>query len=140
MKKLIRMSTWPRLTARSSRQHQSTICLGAAALAVVGGLCWPAVPRAEEAAEPPAEAAPATDPRQLCLGAATSPDERLKACSAVIESGPAQGSILAAAYTQRGFIFTLIAISSRRKRISIKPSRSPRITRRPISIAPISGP
>jgi tetratricopeptide (TPR) repeat protein len=62
---------------------------------------------AEETAGPPAEAVPAADPRQLCLGAATSAEERVKACSAVSESGQVQGGLLAAAYAQRGFIFTL---------------------------------
>jgi tetratricopeptide (TPR) repeat protein len=50
---------------------------------------------------------PAADPRRLCLGAATSAEVRVKACSAVIESGQVQGGLLAAAYAQRGFIFTL---------------------------------
>ena len=53
------------------------------------------------------EAAQAADPRQLCLGPASTPDERVKGCSAVIESGQVQGSLLAAAYAQRGFVFTL---------------------------------
>jgi tetratricopeptide (TPR) repeat protein len=107
LKRLSHMSAWPGLTACSSRRHQSTICLVAAVLAIAGVLHVPVAAQAEGTADSPAEAAPAADPRQLCLGPATSPDERVKACSAVIESGQTQGSLLAAAYAQRGFIFTL---------------------------------
>ena len=107
MKRLSQMSASPDLTGRSSRRHQSTICLVAAMLAIAGVVQVSVGARAEGAAESPAEAAAAIDPRQLCLGPATSPDERVKGCSPVIESGQTQGSLLAAAYAQRGFIFTL---------------------------------
>ena len=70
-------------------------------------MLWSGVARAEGPAEPAPEAAQAADPRQLCLGPASTPDERVKGCSAVIESGQVQGSLLAAAYAQRGFVFTL---------------------------------
>ena len=70
-------------------------------------MLWSGVAQAEGPAEPTPEAAQATDPRQLCLGPASTPDERVKGCSAVIESGQVQGSLLAATYAQRGFVFTL---------------------------------
>ena len=70
-------------------------------------MLWSGVAQAEGPAEPAPEAAQAADPRQLCLGPASTPDERVKGCSAVIESGQVQGSLLAAAYAQRGFVFTL---------------------------------
>jgi len=59
------------------------------------------------AADSTPEAVQGADPRQLCLGPASTSDERVKGCSAVIESGQVQGGLLAAAYAQRGFVFTL---------------------------------
>ena len=63
----------PRWPFAWNRRHLLAIGRVAAALAVAGVL-----PRAEGAAEPPAEGAPATDMQQLCLGPATSLDERVK--------------------------------------------------------------
>jgi hypothetical protein len=76
-------------------------------LSVAGAVLWSGVTRAEGPAESTPEAAQAADPRQLCLGPVSTSDERVKGCSAVIESGQVQGGLLAAAYAQRGFVFTL---------------------------------
>ena len=47
------------------------------------------------------------DPQQLCIGPDSTVDDRVKGCSAIIDSGQAHGRELAAAYAQRGFAFTL---------------------------------
>jgi tetratricopeptide (TPR) repeat protein len=52
-------------------------------------------------------AAGQSDNRQLCFGPQTSPDDWVKGCSAIIDSGDAKGRDLAAALAQRGFAFTL---------------------------------
>jgi hypothetical protein len=54
-----------------------------AALVVAGMLHGSAGARAEGTGEQPA-----ADPRQLCLGPATSSDERVEACSAITLAGP----------------------------------------------------
>ena len=107
MKRATRLRAGPGLPAGWNPQHRSAIRHVAAALSVAGAMLWSGGARAEGPAEPAPEAAQAADPRQLCLGPASTPDERVKGCSAVIESGQVQGSLLAAAYAQRGFVFTL---------------------------------
>jgi Tfp pilus assembly protein PilF len=52
-------------------------------------------------------AAQSDDPQQLCNGPDSTIDDRVKGCSAIIDSGQAHGRELAAAYAQRGFAFTL---------------------------------
>jgi tetratricopeptide (TPR) repeat protein len=47
------------------------------------------------------------DPQQLCIGPDSTVDDRVKGCSAVIDSRQVHGRELAAAYAQRGFAFTL---------------------------------
>jgi tetratricopeptide (TPR) repeat protein len=107
MKRATRLRAGHGPPAGWTSQHRSAICRLAAAFSVAGAVLWSGVARAEGRADSTPETAQATDPRQLCLGPASTPDERVKGCSDVIESPQVRGSLLAAAYAQRGFVFTL---------------------------------
>ena len=107
MKRATGWSAGSSLPAGWNPPHPSAIGCVAAALAIACAVLSPGVAQAEGPAEATPEAAQAVDPRQLCYGAESSADERVSSCSAVIESGKVQGTMLAAAYAKRGFIFTL---------------------------------
>jgi len=80
------------------------------------------------------------DPQQLCIGPDSTVDDRVKGCSAVIDSGQVHGRELAAAYAQRGFAFTLKrALDQAQKDLDQAIKIAPTM-RRAMSIAPISGP
>jgi tetratricopeptide (TPR) repeat protein len=107
MQHATRMIAGPGLPASFSGPRRLAISHAMAALAVAGALLGPSAAQAEGTSDSAPEPAVAADPRQLCLAPASTLDERLSGCTAMIESGKAQGSMLAAAYAQRGFVFTL---------------------------------
>ena len=107
MKRATRSRAGPGLPARWTSQHRSAICHVAAALSVASAVLWSGVAQAEGPAELDAGGGAGRRPAAVCLGPASTSDERVKGCSAVIESGQVQGGLLAAAYAQRGFVFTL---------------------------------
>jgi tetratricopeptide (TPR) repeat protein len=106
MRRGARSETGPHLRGSASR-HRLAARLVAAVLSLAGAVSWPGAAHAQRPAESTPEAAQAADPRQLCLGPASTADERVAGCSAVIESELVQNNLLAAAYAQRGFVFTL---------------------------------
>jgi hypothetical protein len=95
------------LPASFKREHLSAISRAAIALAIAGAASWSGAALAQVLAESTAQEAPAADPQQLCLGADSTVDQRVSGCTAMIESGKAQGRELAAAYAQRGFMLTI---------------------------------